>query len=180
LESERSFGALSGGVRSERSGALSEVSFGGGGSVAGVSYARSEGCGASSFSGSPHSHLDVSDSLSSSRMCLMHSAESCRFVRSMISLNFFSDYNIDSGILDSVGQSVRHLPSSNVLGVCGIGVSVNLIGGSFFVASLSPRGAAWYSRSVSVGDRILAINGVFLFLFNILSLLLMCTFSLSH
>ena len=51
VECERSFGALSGGVRSERSGALSEVSFGGGGSVAGVSYARSEGCGASSEEG---------------------------------------------------------------------------------------------------------------------------------
>ena len=53
VDSERSFGALSGGVRSERSGALSEVSFGGagGGSVAGVSYARSEGCGASLSSG---------------------------------------------------------------------------------------------------------------------------------
>ena len=52
VASERSFGALSGGVRSERSGALSEVSFGGagGGSVAGVSYARSEGCGASLWS----------------------------------------------------------------------------------------------------------------------------------
>ena len=51
VESERSFGGLSGCVRSERSGALSEVSFGGGGSVAGVSYARSEGCGASLSSG---------------------------------------------------------------------------------------------------------------------------------
>jgi C-terminal processing protease CtpA/Prc len=46
-----------------------------------------------------------------------------------------------------------------------VGISIILRDGHFFVTSISPRGSAWRSKRIAVGNRILAINGSFLFFF---------------
>jgi hypothetical protein len=224
VASERSFGALSGGVRSERSGALSEVSFGGagGGSVAGVSYARSEGCGASLSSeegdgggGGVKSGLPVGAASERSfgamsggaALARVHAEDSglvseasfgalsfdevgsfCNFVvsvsnvsdsfrcalkdelvKSMIQDSLFFDGNSMDNLFLSAAEispvnrslSSRVVESSSCVGICGIGVSVEYSNGCFYVTSLSPRGSAYHSRSVAIGNRLLAINGQF-------------------